>query len=354
MITEVMMGVVPDPIPAPELTPAQIRFLESSIKGFDAADWKVELAGQAASMRRFFRVTRPESSTAASKSALESEPLPQTYILVEWDSRDEDWPRFLDIEAHVSASVDFLPKIYANDPVHGLILEEDLGVATLKNFGVVYSYNSDLIKDVYRDVIDALCCWQRLDVAGCSAIASRALDAEVFLWESAYFAQHCVTGYFGKEGMLTGAWEKERRRMAESAAGIPRVCIHRDFQSENILIEGGQIRFVDYQGARMGPPHYDLASLLLDPYVNLGYEIVDELVDYYLDKTGAAGDRHNFYLCAAQRLMQALGAYGNLSLHKGKPHYRQFIPAAVERLSYVLKFLPNYQAMNEIADTLRP
>ncbi|MCL2182843.1 MAG: phosphotransferase [Chitinispirillia bacterium] len=321
-----------------ELTPAQLDFLGSSIEGFNTADWKVELAGQAASTRRFFRV----SCTGIQ------------YILVEWDSRDEDWPRFLDIAAYVSPSIDFLPKIYANDPTHGLILEEDLGATMLKSFCAGYSDNAGMVEEMYRDTLDALCAWQRLDVSGCPAIASRAMDLDVYLWESAYFAQHCVTGFFGKEEMLTGAWEDERRRMAELADAIPRVCVHRDFQSENIMIHGGRIRFVDYQGARLGAPYYDVASLLFDPYVDLGGSMVERLLDYYLDKAGLSGGRESFYICAAQRLMQALGAYGNLSLHKGKPRYRQFIPPAAERLAYVFKFLPDFPAMGQIVQNCLP
>ena len=42
--------------------------------------------------------------------------------------------------------------------------------------------------------------------------------------------------------------------------------------------------------------------------------------------------RETFLLCAAQRLMQALGAYGNLSRNFGKSHFLQHIPTAKERL----------------------
>ena len=346
-----------------ELTPAQTGFLESSIEGFSLPEWNVELAGQAASTRRFFRVSRGAES----------------YILVEWDSKDEDWPRFLEIEAYASSTINFLPRIFANDPLHGLILEEDLGAVTLKQFcidndadssiqygnGMISTNKScqndmisngiphpnNMIEEMYRNVIDALRVWQDLDVSGCPAITSRAMDEEMFLWESGYFARHCVTEFFARESLLSPNWEKERRQMAARAAAIPRVCIHRDFQSENVMIIDGKIRFVDFQGARLGPPCYDLASLLLDPYITqLSDDTVENLLDYYLDKrdTPLKSSKADFYLCAAQRLMQALGAYGNLTLHKGKPRYRQFIPVALKKLSYVFKRLPDYPAMGEV------
>jgi len=316
-----------------ELTPAQLAFLEASIPNFDIAEWSARLAGQAASARRFFRVSNAK----------------QSYILVEWDSADEDWPRFLGIEAYLSPSVPFLPKIHASDPIHGLILEEDLGDITLKRFCVDHAGNSALIEEAYRKIINTLIVWHDQDVANCPFIVPRSMDVETFFWETAYFARHCVVEFFAEERLLTADWEKERRKIAVHAAGIqPTVCIHRDFQSENILIADGHIKFVDYQGARLGPAHYDAASLIFDPYVNLGKDMMERLVEYYMTKTNSVSAKNDFYICAAQRLMQALGAYANLSLHKDKPRYREFIPTALERLYYVMEFLPDYPAIKGV------
>jgi len=316
------------------LTPAQLAFLEASINDFDIAEWKTELAGQAASTRRFFRISNANNS----------------YILVEWDSADEDWPRFLGIEAHLSPSIPFLPKIHASDPLHGLILEEDLGDMTLKRFWCEHAKQGALIEEAYRKVIDAMTVWHGQDVTGCPSVTSRSMDVETFLWETDYFSRHCVVEFFAKECLLTDVWESERRKMAEYAASIQKVCMHRDFQSENILITGGRVRFVDFQGARLGPPQYDAASLLFDPYVDLGCDMTDGLVNYYLTKIGSTStsDDKIFYVCAAQRLMQALGAYANLSLHKGKPRYREFIPAALERLYRVMNHLSDYPAIKGV------
>jgi len=315
-----------------ELTPAQLAFLEASIPRFDIAEWNARLAGQAASTRRYLRVSNATHS----------------YILVEWDSADEDWPRFLGIEAYLSPFVPFLPKIFASDPVHGLILEEDLGDITLKRFCVDRVGHNALIEEAYRKIINNLIVWHGQDVANCPFIVPRSMDVETFFWETTYFSRHCVVEFFAKERLLTENWEKERRKMAVHAAALPTVCIHRDFQSENIMIANGHIKFVDYQGARLGPSHYDAASLIFDPYVNLGQEMMNRLVDYYLTKINHVSAKNDFYVCAAQRLMQALGAYANLSLHKDKPRYREFIPTALDRLHYVMRFLPDYPAIAEV------
>lgn len=319
------------------MTSAQTDFLKFTLKEFDLSEWKVELAGQAASTRRFFRLSR----------------LKESYILVEWDSADEDWPRFLGIEAEVSSVVPFLPKIYASDPKAGLILEEDLGEVTLKQFCEDSADNIPVIENMYKEVIDTMYAWQRLDTDVSSIITSRAMDKEVFLWESGYFARHCVAEFFKKPALLTPQWEEERVRMAIHAGSLDKTFTHRDFQSENILVHNKKIRFVDFQGARLGPPHYDAASLLYDPYVNLLNDNTFKILfEYYLAKKDNLTKKDEFYICAAQRLMQALGAYGNLSINKGKSRYSQFIPVALQRLSSVFERLPRYPAMAKVVNNL--
>ncbi len=319
------------------LTPAQIDFLKSEIPDFTLNSWTVELAGRAASQRYFVRVSNGA----------------QSYVLIVWDSRDEDWDRFLSMQRDLQSRIAFLPNIYQNDKRQGLILEEDLGAVTLKKFCIENSSNLPMIESTYKNALDALWEWQQLELSVSQAISARAMDYDTFLWESGYFARFCVTDFCAREKLLNGNWEKERERLALAASSISRTCIHRDFQSENVMIHNGNIRFVDYQGARLGPPQYDTASLLFDPYIEmLTPELIKTLYVYY-QEISTINDDHSFYLCAAQRLMQALGAYGNLSLHKGKTWYKDYIPCALDRLVMVLRCLPEYEHIGIVADECR-
>jgi aminoglycoside/choline kinase family phosphotransferase len=298
------------------LSPAQTVFLRSRI-GFDSGAWAVESAGTAGSDRRFVRVS-PRGRTG------------ESYVLVVWDSSDRDWDRFCCIVNDLGSSTPFLPRILALDPAHGLILEEDLGAMTV---GVWARGKSEHDMEwAYRKVIDALAQWQEIEPSACATISSRSMDLEMFLWESEYFARYCVTEYFGEERLLGGTWERLRRRIAEHAASLDTVCIHRDFQSENVLLQDDRVRFVDFQGARMGPPGYDLASLILDPYMGIDSAMHRRLLDYYRGKAPVKLSDGDYLVCALQRLMQALGAYGNLSLHKGKERFHAYIAPALARL----------------------
>lgn len=321
-----------------ELTPAQCDFCSRHIAGFDVDRWIITIAGKAGSDRCFLRVTSPVDKNF-------------TRILVLWDSRDQDWPRFLAIHDEVNTGLSLLPQIYAFDPAPGLILEEDCGSFTLKDFchsGV----KSSAVLSQYKKVIDTLILWQGLSPHNRPMLCSRTLDKEVFLWETDYFAQHCVREYFGLESMLNRQWLDERMRLAHNAAVLPLVILHRDFQSENVMIHDGTIKFVDYQGARLGAAEYDLASLLFDPYVasSLTGTIRSELLEYYRGAGGYAVTAATFLTAATQRLCQALGAYGNLSLHKGKDSYRTFIPDALSLLHQVLTSSREYPILLHIIE----
>lgn len=319
---------------APILTPAQSAFLAGELPGFDPARWQCSLAGSAGSDRRFVRVTPPGGV------------VPQdSRILVVWDSTDNDWPRFLGIVDDLGEVVAALPKVYAHDEQHGLILEEDFGDTTLHRFCLETSAGTDRAEQAYVRVLQALSQWQRIDPRDVGTIDQREMDVEMFRWESEYFAEHCVTEYFGCEEVLGDDWDREADALADLAARLPQVCIHRDFQSENILLLDNRVCFVDFQGARRGPAYYDVASLLYDPYVDLlSPELVRRLLNTYAGLTGHH-DHDALLVCALQRLMQALGAYANLSLHKGKDRYRAFIPRALERLDGVVQAHGGYPAL---------
>lgn len=324
------------------LTPAQAEFVRGHVRNFSEKDWKISMAGQAGSQRLFVRIRE----TAGRH---------RSFILVVWDSKDEDWRRFLNISKEVSPHVPFLPEIYASDSRRGLILEEDFDDRTLHRVVSEAKEDEKVIVDTYHRSLDALCAWQSLDVEVSPTVALRSMDIGTFLWETDYFARRCIVDFCGCEQTLGDAWEKERRRLARAAASLPKTFIHRDFQSENILLTGTGVRFVDFQGARLGPPAYDVASLLYDPYIPfLTIERTARLFDYYCSLDFRVKVyRHDFDLCAAQRLMQACGAYGNLSIHKGKTRYREFMPVALERLEGVMERLPEYPVIKKVVECCR-
>jgi aminoglycoside/choline kinase family phosphotransferase len=140
--------------------------------------------------------------------------------------------------------------------------------------------------------------------------------------------------------------DDEFHRLASTVDSFFKTVIHRDFQSQNIIItKYGIPRLLDYQGARIGPPAYDVVSILWDPYYRLEDNMRERLLDYYIDKMKMSnppslpllkGGKGGFFNttnfkeillpCRLQRHMQALGAYGFLSKAKGKKYFLKYVP----------------------------
>src|SRR5207249_5327623 len=168
-----------------------------------------------------------------------------------------------------------------------------------------------------------------------------------------YFFENCLGRIFGidetKQQELASL--PALAEMAEHLAALPRVLVHRDFQSQNIIIRNGHAYLIDFQGMRPGLAEYDLASLLYDPYVDLTETERAELIAYYRNRLSANGITidgdfdFKLRLCAMQRLMQALGAYGFLGLVKGHKHFLQYVPNALGSLRTVVAKIENLQPL---------
>jgi aminoglycoside/choline kinase family phosphotransferase len=163
-------------------------------------------------------------------------------------------------------------------------------------------------------------------------------NAALYLWEQNYFFENCLGRYFNVEPAKVEKLSAlpAFQEIAEKLARLPRVLVHRDFQSQNVLVRNGQAYLIDFQGMRPGLVQYDLASLLYDPYVDLSAAERDELLEHYCGEKPSAEFLNTLRLCAMQRLMQALGAYGFLGLVKEHKHFLQHIPKAMSSLREIV------------------
>ena len=239
-----------------------------------------------------------------------------------------------------------VPEIVAYDRQSGLILFEDLGDLHLQ--GVVKKTHSfSEVEHLYQQAIDALI---RFQINGCRNFDTRfcwdtiCYDEQVMLErESDYFMTSFCKDYMGKiadDPRLTLEFHKIARRAAEQPAHY---LLHRDFQSRNLMVHDDKVRIIDYQGARLGPLGYDLASLLIDPYAGLGLDVQESLLEYYINKVGgeisldSGSFTQGYYCLALQRNLQILGAFAFLTQQKGKTFFEQFILPAVSSLQSLLR-----------------
>ena len=178
-------------------------------------------------------------------------------------------------------------------------------------------------------------------------------DEALYRWEQGYFAEHFIGRHLGGDGAAFTA-QPALRRMAAWLASLPRVPVHRDCQSQNIMLRGGKAWLIDFQGMRYGREEYDLASLFCDPYMALSAGERAELMALRCELGGAPPDTAVYAACAMQRLMQALGAYANIGYNQGRAWYLDCIPPALALLREVADTVPADSPAAAVAACLRP
>jgi hypothetical protein len=292
---------------------------------FEEAEVKIAPIDKGGSGRKFYRIQfSPE----------------QTVVLVKYTRDQAENQRYVEIAEFLAAHNVRAPKIHFHDPGEGLIWIEDLGEDDL------WSQRSEswpVRRIYYESALEEIAKLHRIPVTESTQLRSHLpaqFDAALYLWEQHYFVENCLGRHFGLAPEQRHALSRLPRlyEIAQRLGEFPRVLVHRDFQSQNIIIRRRQAYLIDFQGMRPGLAEYDLASLLYDPYVHLDAEERMELLDFYRVAASVTDPDYaeRFRLCAMQRLMQALGAYGYLGLVKGNAAFLAHIPVALRSLGEVL------------------
>ncbi len=141
----------------------------------------------------------------------------------------------------------------------------------------------------------------------------------------------------------------------------PKVIIHRDFHSRNLLVlhrYPPTLGVIDFQDAMMGPLAYDLVSLLKDCYLTWPKAQIDAWVLYFYKNSTQAQQqsleafKHDFELCGIQRHLKVLGIFCRLHLRDGKSDYLQHLPLIVEYLMQSMQQIPALKPMLNFMNTV--
>ena len=267
----------------------------------------------------------------------------QTLILMQSHKNDPDFQRQIEYTSFFRKYNIPVPNLIKVDSKNMRAYFEDLGDTTLYSW-LKCQRNQNEIFNIYRNIIDILVLIHTTltdHVNECPILKSRVFDYEHFRWESNYFLERFVKDIMKINTKEFPNLDEELHRLSLIADSLPKTIIHRDFQSQNIMIKHRNTPYIiDYQGAMMGPPLYDIASLLWDPYHNLNNDIRDDLLSYYQSeiekniskKSYAKISTESLAICRLQRHMQALGAYGFLSIIKGKRYFMKYINSGIDLL----------------------
>ncbi len=179
-------------------------------------------------------------------------------------------------------------------------------------------------------------------------------DTSYYGWEQQYFAEHLLGTHFKMEQGTIQSILDAGLPLAQYLDALPRVPVHRDCQSQNIMICDDKAWLIDFQGMRLGRLEYDLASLIYDPYMDLSSSQRNELLELSQAMSGQCLDFSIFSACAMQRLMQALGAFANIGHNQARDWYLKQIPAALSALNDIMQLAPASSLAQQLAQQLAP
>ena len=252
---------------------------------------------------------------------------------------------YLEIGKHLFSKGIPVPCIYRYDLDRGWFIMEDLGEQNLQEI----ASDSDSRITIYKKVIELLIEIQLKGREGFNpewCYHTKRYDRFIMeKFESDYFLKYFLQGLLGLKQDLSQLGSSFEHLSYRASLADNDFVLHRDFQSRNLIIKCDKIGVVDWQGARLGPLQYDLASLLIDPYVGLTKDERTVLYDYYLTilekclpRISPSFTEHYPYL-AIQRNLQILGAFSYLSNIQGKKRFLSYVSPALRSLQGLLKDL---------------
>lgn len=174
--------------------------------------------------------------------------------------------------------------------------------------------------------------------------ASRHFDRAKYLEELRYTQEHLSEKLF-REKPLPPEASKTLEFFCASIGNLPpEVFCHRDFHTRNILVHKDELALIDFQDARLGAPHYDVASLLYDAYVPLSVTERAALLESYrkelsqfhhlYEKISWGAFESTLARVAFQRVVKAAGSFASFFTRHGKTtHLPYLVPALESALS---------------------
>lgn len=254
---------------------------------------------------------------------------------------------WLYLAEHLGALDLGVPKVVAADLQAGRFLMTDLGEQSLQQAVLQAGHDPEAVVDLYDPVLATVAKLQAKGAEGLDTgicFDGSCLEPAFLLErEAGYFMEQFVASALGiaQSELPRGLPDELAEICRRAGEASPQGLVHRDLQSRNLVIRGNQVGLVDFQGARLGPAQYDLASLVGDPYVDLDPALRSILIERYLKHREALGpfDAEAFMagwpFVALSRAMQALGAYGFLTRVRGRAHFAAYIEPGLRTLRLI-------------------
>jgi hypothetical protein len=318
----------------------------------DARALTIEDMPGGASTRKYFRVH-------GAQTALVAMFVPEGAKAEEIDKAGagQRWP-FLEVRDLLEARGIRVPRVLLEDTDRGWLFLEDLGDDTLANYLLKYPNEKERL---YVLAVRRLAAAQR-DLRslpdGC-VVARRSFDVDLLRWEIDHFREWGIDA----RGLRFSDADAQRfaalgEELAQRIARFPQGFVHRDYQSRNLMVQGDDLVWIDFQDALLGPRAYDLVALLGDSYQEFDRAFIEARLDDYAAELGLGTQEREalgleFDLITVQRKLKDAGRFVFIDRVKGNPSFLKFVSPTIKKVAAALERLRADASMCELRDILR-
>ncbi len=239
-----------------------------------------------------------------------------------------------------------VPLFFEIDPVGGFLVMEDLGDQLLQ-FEILKHPDKKMGWLETASRLLSTLHGKTYPVPKTLPIASRSFDTQKYSDELKFTFDHLQVGYLGMDPPDEVTLNAVHDFCAKVSQTKPIIFAHRDYHCRNLLVKDEKLYLIDFQDARLGPPHYDLASLVYDAYVPMDTAQRNFLVEAYKDEL-----KHyplfkdinwktfddDLRRIAFQRVVKAAGSFASFFMRYGKETH---LPYLVPALQYAESLLPS-------------
>ena len=313
---------------------AAARWLAGTLPG---RRFSLAPASEDASFRRYFRLTFADGAT----------PL----ILMDAPPDKEDCRPFLKVQGLMASAGVHVPAVHATALEEGFLLLEDLGTTTYLD-----RLDADSAKDLYEAATGTLVSIQAASRPGVLPDYDAALlERELRLFPDWYLARHLQTQLSATDAATL---ESAFSVLLSNNLAQPRVYVHRDYHSRNLMVCEDGPGVIDFQDAVYGPITYDLVSLMKDAYISWEEPVVLDACIRYWERARRVGLPvhadfaelyRDFEWMGVQRHLKVVGIFSRLAHRDGKKRYLDDIPLVMD---YLLKACRRYRELNPLAALL--
>lgn len=302
--------------------------------------WTLTALPGDASFRRYFRLTIENSATS--------------HIVMDAPPAQENIKPFIAIANAFAKLAIHVPQVIATNIEHGFLLLSDLGDDLYLQL-----LNTNSAEQLYSHALATL---QRIQL--CQEVSGWTLphfDKQLLQKEWQLFLQWTVEKHWQlqlttqDQHLLTNTFEF----LAQEFLIQPKVCVHRDYQSRNLMwLKQQDVGVLDFQDAVWGPVTYDALSLLRDCYIDWPEERVTKWCTEYFVQTrenklinGTSYEQFKrwFDLTTVQRHLKNSGIFTRLNYLYAKPNYLAHLPRT---LNYIVQVSEHYPELKKFREFL--